>query len=59
MSDNVNQNLMDLAAELMNGALDVAGTEQEITLLQNAAEVYEEAGSPEDADVCRILIETR
>lgn len=41
MSDNVNQNLMDLAAELMNGALDVAGTEQEITLLQNAAEVFQ------------------
>jgi hypothetical protein len=35
----------------------VAGTPQEITLLENAAEVYAEAGSPADVETCNLLIE--
>lgn len=58
MSDvNPNPNLMDLARELFNGAIDIMGTPQENVLLENAAQVYEEAGSPHDAEVCRMLIE--
>lgn len=56
MSDT-NPNLMELAGELFNGALDVAGTPEEAILLENAAQVYEEAGSPHDAEVCRFLID--
>lgn len=36
MSDT-NPNLMELAGELFNGALDVAGTPEEAILLENAA----------------------
>lgn len=60
MSDP-NPNLIDLAHELLEGAFDakydLGNTEASNTLLQNAAEVYEEAGLPEDAEACRLLIE--
>ena len=58
---DTNPNLMELAAELMEGAMDakydLGDTSASNTLLENAAQVYEEAGSPDDAVVCRALIE--
>lgn len=48
---------MELAGELLSDALDIAGTPEEAILLENAAQVYEEAGSPQDAEVCRFLID--
>jgi hypothetical protein len=39
MSDP-NPNLMELAGELLSGALDIAGTPEEAILLENAAAVF-------------------
>lgn len=61
MSSNTNPNLMDLAHELVEGSLDAKYDLGDVsaanTLLENAAQVYEEAGSPHDAEVCRLMIE--
>ncbi len=62
MSDTTpNPNLIDLARELVEGSMDakydLGNTAASNTLLENAAQVYEEAGSPHDANVCRLLIE--
>lgn len=60
MSDT-NPNLMELAAQLVEGSMDakydLGDVQASNTLLENAAQVYEEAGSPDDAEVCRLMID--
>lgn len=48
--------LKDLARMTLDAAIDVMGTSEEAELLDIAAKTYELAGSPEDAEVCRLLL---
>lgn len=53
-----NPSLMEEANVLLNAALEVQGTLLETELLEDAAKMYEMAGSPEDAAACRDFIES-
>ena len=47
--------LIEIARKIYNEALDALGTSKEKELLEKAAIAYEKAGSPKDAEVCRLL----